>query len=227
MSATTGERTAPTRPAAPAGPDGGRRGAPPGDAAPPDPAPAAPRRPVDRARLARRAGAAAVTLVMLAYPFLLTDPRSPLAHGHDRAVVRLYTDGLAAGPAGDPPDVVTAGTTAAYLPGSRVLDPGPDAGAATAGAERLAAASRAWLAAGTVPGAGGPYEDMAQGALLDLRTLLLDDGAAVAAWSPRWRYVWPRDASFVAVALARTGHAADALAVLGFLQRVQHPAPRQ
>jgi hypothetical protein len=164
-----------------------------------------------------------VSLVMAASPFLLTDPRSPWAHLDDPAHVDLYSDGLAAAGTGEAPELVPAGTLAAYLPGSRVLDPGPDADAATT-ARALAQAdeAREWLAAGTVPGVGGPYEDLARDALLDIRALLLDDGAAVAGWSARWRYVWPRDASFVAVALARTGHPDDAVDVLAFLQRVQH-----
>jgi glucoamylase len=81
----------------------------------------------------------------------------------------------------------------------------------------------AWLADGTVPGIDGPYEDMARTALLDLHALTLPGGAAVAGWAPHWRYVWPRDASFVAVAYARTGHVADARRILDFLQRVQAP----
>ncbi|UKJ62404.1 glycoside hydrolase family 15 [Cellulosimicrobium cellulans] len=143
------------------------------------------------------------------------------------------------------------GAGATYLPGSRVLDPtaldpvalagGVDradgeanrlaqvAGARldasalldTARAHDAAAASRAWLASGVVPGADGPFAALGEAALLDLRALTLDDGAALAAASPRWRYVWPRDASFTAAAFARTGHVDDARDVLGFLARVQ------
>src|SRR5699024_12263575 len=47
--------------------------------------------------------------------------------------------------------------------------------------------------------------------------------APVAAWTPHWRYVWPRDAAFCAVALARIGHAETALDVLEHLQSLQHP----
>ncbi|MGL4743576.1 MAG: glycoside hydrolase family 15 [Dermatophilaceae bacterium] len=42
----------------------------------------------------------------------------------------------------------------------------------------------------------------------------------MAGWPPLWRYVWPRDAAMVAVALARTGHEDDALRILMFLQEV-------
>lgn len=82
------------------------------------------------------------------------------------------------------------------------------------------AAQDAWLASGTVPGSDR-YADMAEQALRDLDALVLPDGAAVAAASPYWRYVWPRDASFTAVALARTGHEEDAHEVLLYVQRMQ------
>lgn len=135
------------------------------------------------------------------------------ATGPRDAYVPLYTEGVAVAADGEPTGV---GPDATLHPGTRVL-----VDASTTADEDLAAGQRAWLAAGTVPGADGPYADMVTDALLDLRTLLLDDGATVAAWTERWRYVWPRDAAFVAVALARTGHVDDALDVLGFLDRVQ------
>lgn len=98
------------------------------------------------------------------------------------------------------------------LPGTRVL--------ASSGArgKALASAQREWVAAGTVPGAAGPLADLSRTALLDLRTLVLPNGAAVAAWHPSWRFVWPRDASVIAVAFSRTGHTADAVRVMRFLQ---------
>lgn len=138
------------------------------------------------------------------------------ATGPRTAQIDLYTEGVALDSDGDVLAVPT-GTTAELLPGSRVVDDG------TTAADDLAAEQRAWLAAGDVPGADGPYADMVGDALLDLHTLLLDDGASVAAWTPHWRYVWPRDASFVAVALARTGHRADAVEILDFLANVQEP----
>jgi GH15 family glucan-1,4-alpha-glucosidase len=136
------------------------------------------------------------------------------ATGPRVAHVDLYAEGVVATP--DGPATVPAGETPELHAGTRVLVDGT-----STDDDALAAEQRAWLAAGEVPGAGGPYADMVADALLDLRTLVLDDGASVAAWTPHWRYVWPRDASFVAVALARTGHVEDALAVLGFLEGVQ------
>ncbi|MGW6131891.1 glycoside hydrolase family 15 [Cellulomonas sp. NPDC055163] len=86
--------------------------------------------------------------------------------------------------------------------------------------EALAETQRDWLDAGTVPGPE-QYADMARQALLDLDTLTLDNGAVLAGPTAAWLYSWPRDASFVAVALARTGHADDAARILGHLARVQ------
>jgi glucoamylase len=129
---------------------------------------------------------------------------------------------------------VPPGTRSRYLPGSSVLETSggiyTGAGHAVARTPGLAAcaqaaarASRQWLAAGTVPGATGEQRSMATRALLDLRLLARPDGAVVAAWHTGWRYAWPRDSSWVAAALAGTGHPADAYRVLRFLQRAQRP----
>ncbi|MGZ4603849.1 MAG: glycoside hydrolase family 15, partial [Kineosporiaceae bacterium] len=102
-----------------------------------------------------------------------------------------------------------------FYPGTRVLR---EAGAA---ASARARGQQGWLSAGLLPGGSGPYRDLVEDALLDLRTLTLPGGAVVAGWPAGWRYVWPRDASFVAVAFARTGHLPDAERELAYLQRVQ------
>ncbi|WP_146778803.1 glycoside hydrolase family 15 protein [Actinomadura craniellae] len=93
-----------------------------------------------------------------------------------------------------------------------------------AGAPRGAAApddERAWLAAGRIPGAGTPHRAMAERALLDLRLLTRPDGAALASWRKEWRYVWPRDAAFAAVAFQAAEHPREAGLILDFLARVQ------
>ncbi|MCL3862574.1 glycoside hydrolase family 15 [Actinotalea sp. K2] len=95
----------------------------------------------------------------------------------------------------------------------------PVGGAASEDAAVLAAQD-AWLAEGVVPGPER-YRDMAERALRDLDALVLENGASIAAASTAWRYVWPRDASFTAAALARTGHPEDAHAVLAYLQDMQ------
>ena len=126
---------------------------------------------------------------------------------------------------------------AAYLEGSTVLRLGdgrlrylpsgasepvtgpPDDPAALA----VAAEERAWLAAGTVPGANAAERDAAARSLLFLRLLIRPGGAALAAQTPYWAYVWPRDASFTAAALAVTGHRREAAAILRFLAGTQRP----
>lgn len=90
--------------------------------------------------------------------------------------------------------------------------------ACVAAAER---ASRDWLRAGLVPGVTAAQRSMATRALLDLRLAVQPDGAVLAGWHPGWEYAWPRDSSWVAVALAGTGHPVMAFRILRFLQRVQ------
>ena len=64
-------------------------------------------------------------------------------------------------------------------------------------------------------------DDVLRSALLDLRALSVGLPVCVAGWSEKWRYAWPRDVSFVATALARTGHPEHAAEQLTFLQEVQ------
>jgi glucoamylase len=128
---------------------------------------------------------------------------------------------------------VPAGTTGQFLPGSSVLRTaagiytGSGVGPAPTGLDactrRAVAASRAWLAAGTVPGQAGPQRSLAIRALLDLRLLTGPDGGALAAAHTAWAYAWPRDSSWMAAALAGTGHPGQALGILRFLQRSQRP----
>jgi glucoamylase len=91
------------------------------------------------------------------------------------------------------------------------------------GALAVAAGERAWLAAGTVPGATPAEREAAARSLLFLRLLVRPGGAALAAQTPYWAYVWPRDASFTAAALAVTGHRREAAGILRFLARTQRP----
>ena len=91
------------------------------------------------------------------------------------------------------------------------------------GAAAAIAADRAWLAEGTVPGTTAAEGEAAGRSLLDLRLLLRPSGAAIAAQTPYWAYVWPRDASFTAAAFASTEHRREALEILAFLGRTQRP----
>jgi GH15 family glucan-1,4-alpha-glucosidase len=72
----------------------------------------------------------------------------------------------------------------------------------------------AWLAQGTVPGAGTRWEPMARLALADVRAMLRPNGTVAAGPGGPWSYFWPRDGSFVAVALASSGHPTEAARVL-------------
>jgi len=126
---------------------------------------------------------------------------------------------------------------ASYVPGSNVLrladgrnrylPPGASEPATVApddpGAAAAIAADRAWLAEGTIPGVTATEHAAASRSLLDLRLLLRPGGAAIAAQTPYWAYVWPRDASFAAAAFATTGHRGEALQILAFLARTQRP----
>ena len=85
-----------------------------------------------------------------------------------------------------------------------------------------ARAGQSWLSAGLVPGVTGTQRSMAARALLDLRLAVRPDGAVIAGWHSGWEYAWPRDSSWVAVALADTGHAGLAYQILRFLQRMQN-----
>jgi glucoamylase len=118
------------------------------------------------------------------------------------------------------PVLVGAAEATALNPTTRVLsDP-----AEPARVEFARGREAQWLRSGSVPGSGGRWEAMARCALLDLRVLARDGGALVAGWPQPWRYVWPRDASFAAVAFAACGHPDQTAAILRFLLRV---APAQ
>jgi hypothetical protein len=164
---------------------------------------ARPRR-LSRAAAVVGASVTALSLVLAVSAF------APGLFARGNAQIALYLDGVAVDASGSLV-ALPAGVPAKYLPGSRVVDP-----TATERAE----ADREWLAAGRVPGIEGPYADVVAGALLDLRTLTAPNGALIAAHSPRWRYVWPRDASFGAAALAVAGHPQDAARILAHLQRL-------
>lgn len=90
------------------------------------------------------------------------------------------------------------------------------------GALAQIAASRAWLASGTVPGRTPGQKAMAARALLSMRMLTQPNGAVAAAWYGAWEYSWPRDSSFVAAAFAATGHPDEAYKILTYNAQTQH-----
>ncbi|MGO3023787.1 MAG: hypothetical protein ACTIIH_11180 [Brevibacterium sp.] len=73
-----------------------------------------------------------------------------------------------------------------------------------------------WL--GSLP---ADRRELAVSALLDLWVLSDELPAPVAGWAGAWRYVWPRDTAFCAVALARVGLSELAWSHLRCLQSVQ------
>ncbi len=70
-------------------------------------------------------------------------------------------------------------------------------------------------------GGGGQYDDLIRHALSDLDALTLPNGATLAGWDGPWRYVWPRDASFVAAARCSIGQYDEGFKVLSFLDGVR------
>jgi glucoamylase len=134
----------------------------------------------------------------------------------DSTAQPLRADGITVGPDGELTNVPVA-SGATYLPGTALV---ATAEPPTAIQAQRIASDRLWLRSAERPGRGTPYADMADRALLDLHLLQQPNGAQLAANRYHWRYVWPRDASFAAVALSATGHHADAEAILRFLSRV-------
>ena len=144
---------------------------------------------------------------------------------------------LTAGCAAPPPRLLMNGIAADRLApdGIRALPvpsgadgrlAGPSGLPAGGGPAVLSPAQRRFLAAGTVPGQTRWQRQLAAAALADLRLLTRPDGAVAAAWYGQWKYAWPRDASWVAAALAVTGHSATALHILRFLARGMTPSGR-
>lgn len=65
------------------------------------------------------------------------------------------------------------------------------------------------------------WHEVVASAVLDLNVLSYGLAAPVAAWSPHWRYVWPRDTAHVCRALAFLGREEEVLRCLRFLSRIQ------
>ncbi|WP_116948044.1 glycoside hydrolase family 15 protein [Jiangella endophytica] len=134
---------------------------------------------------------------------------------------RLYSDGVVIGTEGAPL-VVPPHSGLRRLPGTGYLDPDSGAlpGAAVPTADEIEGA-RELLAATELPGRGTPYQAMAEEALVDIGVLTFPNGAVVAAGSPYWRYVWPRDAGYMAAALTVCGLPEAAYAQLAYVAAMQ------
>lgn len=109
-------------------------------------------------------------------------------------------------------ELVPPGAARTLVPGSRVLRGATDLDA-------LLVEEQEWLAR-AAPWTDVDGDGLLRDGLLDLR-VLLEAGASVAGWSPSWRYVWPRDAAHVAVALAAAGFSIEAELHLEWLEDVQ------
>ncbi len=116
-----------------------------------------------------------------------------------------------------------------YLPGTNVLRTVARFGGQTVvvvrsvGGWAAARAERRWVARARPLGAGAPgwARAMYRRSLLVLRALADRRTGAVAAGTREgWDYVWPRDASAVAMALAAAGYRPEARRVVHFLQRL-------
>ncbi len=114
----------------------------------------------------------------------------------------------------------TAGQRAHLPEDGLITEPGYRA-AATYVASGQARADQLWLETGTVPGSGTRWEDMARWALVDIRSFLSPNGAVAAGPGGPWQKFWPRDGSFTAVALSRSGHHEEAAQILDRLARLE------
>jgi hypothetical protein len=162
----------------------------------------------------RRILAAGIVLVLAAGGIT-----GALVAGRAPAVPVLYMAGIAENPCAPRQAVVVpVSSTARFLPGSSMLSTASQSSCTAA-----VAAAEQWLRGGIIPGSSATQRDLATRALLDLRLSVLPDGAVVAGFHKGWNYTWPRDSSWVAVALADTGHTPEALSILRFLQRMQKP----
>jgi glucoamylase len=183
----------------------------------------------ERRVTARRMVAVGVALALAAVTVTATT-----AATRPRGQPRLTVAGLAQDPC-QPQRVLPlpAQLSGQFEPDSSILrvaggvyaGPGPKIPAESACVAATERADRDWLAMGLVPGATATQRSMATRALLDLNLAVRPDGAVQAAWLPgsEYEYAWPRDSSWVAVALADTGHPAMAYQILEFLQRMQGP----
>lgn len=111
--------------------------------------------------------------------------------------------------------VIDADTMKQLVPGSRVTTQVATGGPGMRQEDFLNSTAD-WLS--RIP---AKWTDLATSALLDLWVLTDSLPAAVASWSQHWRFIWPRDAAFCAVALARIGLGEVAVKHLLHLQDLQ------
>ncbi|WP_422116973.1 hypothetical protein [Brachybacterium sp. UNK5269] len=185
-----------------------------------DPGRALPGRPASRRRLLQ--GACALAAVAAVGTGGVTAQRLLRPAVDPRTVIPLYSGTVAYDAAGRRTLVAAGDAALSLVPGSRLALDLPAASPVRERAQGFAGGSAAWRdRVAAVLAADPVLVDLADSALADLWVLTDDLPAPVAGWSPRWQYVWPRDASFGAVALARIGHLDRAVAALEHLQGLQ------
>ncbi len=133
-----------------------------------------------------------------------------------RAEVPLYGETVAFAAPGER-EIVPVGRVEEVVPDSRVLAARPFSGMLLEEEAQWLESSARWVRRSEDP------HGLLRSGLLDLRALSAGLPVSVAGWTDRWRYAWPRDVSFVAAALARTGHPDQAASQLAYLKAVQRP----
>ncbi|WP_177371015.1 hypothetical protein [Brachybacterium vulturis] len=180
-----------------------------------DPPPAASRR-----QLLRGAGAAAVLGAIAAGSLgarhLARSPVDP------RTVIPLWSETVAYAADGTRRLVGGRADPLELIPGTRIAADLPESSPVRRRAAGFDEGTAAWRDRLAVARPQEPLlHELAASALQDLWILGDALPAPVAGWSPSWRYLWPRDAAFCAVALARAGLLERALEVLAHLQSLQ------
>jgi len=136
---------------------------------------------------------------------------------------RLYSDGVVRAVGGGPL-VVPPHSNYRRIPGTCYLDQSHGwLAEAYLAAPGDVDEARTRLAQTVLPGRDGPFADLAETALLDMEAVCLPNGAAVAAGSQHWYYVWPRDAGYLAVAFSILGRHRQAQDLLQYVASVQEP----
>lgn len=139
-----------------------------------------------------------------------------------RTVVPLLSQSVAYDASGTRQLVGVEGAKASLDPGTRLLTAVPEDAPARVRAEEFLTGTAAWTDQLAAAHPEQPeLRDLAGTALADLWVLTDQLAAPVAGWSRNWRFVWPRDAAFAAVALARIGHPDRAVEILAHLQSLQ------
>ena len=129
----------------------------------------------------------------------------------DRAQVPLFSGGVGVTAGGE--RVLLAPEETFPRAGSRVLDDPTGSSEISRVEVELLEAVRARI--------DPRWDALVTSSVLDLNALSHGLPAPVAAWTPNWRYVWPRDAAHVCRAWAQLGRVDEVLTWLAFLAGVQ------